>query len=228
MNADQAAATYGTQGHFLGDLDMAELVQNKIEDIKDAVRNTPSYEDHHAPLNADGTPQVKYLRDIIAEVAEGQMTIKDAQKRYWLDPTVVDAYESGLLTLENLQYYENGSEAAIQMIVESVAQTTELSYKTSYYSSLGEYVNGSTGAISCTSEIYKGSNGQGTCLDNDGKIFLAWNMRSKGGRLVSTGVYIARLEYRIKVGSKTLVKRTQDFLWGYRRGQVSAMEIGLE
>jgi hypothetical protein len=52
-------------------------------------------------------------------------------------------------------------------------------------------------------------------------------MRADNGRLVSTGVYIARLEYRIRVGTKTVVNRTQDFLWGVRRGKVNALDLGL-
>ena len=124
--------------------------------------------------------------------------------------------------------FENGSgtEADIKQIVEAVAENTELRYKATYYSSLGEFVNSNSDVITCNSDIFK-ENGQGTCLDNNGKLFLAWNMRAKNGRLASTGVYIARLEYRIKVGSKTVVDRTQDFLWGVRRGKVNALDFGL-
>ena len=64
-------------------------------------------------------------------------------------------------------------------------------------------------------------------LDNDGKLFLAWNMRSNSGRLASTGVYIARLKFRIKVNTKVITDRTQDFLWGVRRGQVNAIDLGI-
>jgi hypothetical protein len=91
---------------------------------------------------------------------------------------------------------------------------------------LGEFVNNNSNTITCNDEVFK-NNGQGTCLDNNGKLFLAWNMRAKNGRLASTGVYIARLEYRIKVGSKTIVNRTQDFLWGVRRGKANAIDLGL-
>jgi hypothetical protein len=107
-----------------------------------------------------------------------------------------------------------------------VAQSTELRYEATYYSSLGEFVNSYSNVITCNDDVFK-NHGQGTCLENNGKLFLAWNMRAKNGRLVSTGVYIARLAYRIKVGSKTVVDRTQDFLWGVRRGKANALDLGL-
>ena len=226
MNAEQAAAAYGTQGHFLGDLDMAELAQNEIANIVTAVKSTPTYMDHWATPNADGSLPTKNIEDIIAEVGSGQLSIRDAQKRYWVDPVIVEAYENGILDQNNVHNFARGSEADVQVIVAGVAQSTSFSYKTSYFSSLGQYVNGASGNFNCNSEMFK-KNGQGTCLDNNGKLFLAWNMRAKNGRLASTGVYIARLEYRIKVGGKTIVNRTQDFLWGYRRGKVTAFDLGL-
>jgi hypothetical protein len=52
-------------------------------------------------------------------------------------------------------------------------------------------------------------------------------MRSDAGNLVATGVYIARLQIRIKVNTKKITDRTQDFLWGVRRGTVNAKDFGL-
>jgi hypothetical protein len=40
-------------------------------------------------------------------------------------------------------------------------------------------------------------------------------------------VYIARLKFRIKVNTKVITDRTQDFLWGVRRGQVNAIDLGI-
>lgn len=128
-----------------------------------------------------------------------------------------------MINSQNVRKYQYDN---IKDIVEVVAQSTELFYKATYYSSLGEFVNSYSNVITCNDNVFK-ENGQGTCLENNGKLFLAWNMRADNGRLVSTGVYIARLEYRIKVGSKTVVNRTQDFLWGVRRGKANALDLGL-
>ena len=52
-------------------------------------------------------------------------------------------------------------------------------------------------------------------------------MRAEKGRLAATGVYIARLQVKIKVNTKVIIDRTQDFLWGVRRGKVNAIDLGL-
>ena len=217
LTAEQAAAAYGTQGHFLGNLDMAELVENEITAIVNAVREKASYTDEE-------TGATYTIEQIIAMVDGESMSISEAKDRFNLDPLIEEAYEAGILSSQNIDKFQNNPEA-IKQIVASVAETTEFDYKATYFSSLGEFVNSNANTITCNSDIFK-DNGRGNCLDNNGKMFLAWNMRAKNGRLASTGVYIARLEYRIKVGSKVIVKRTQDFLWGVRRGKVNAIDLG--
>jgi len=229
LSADQVAAIYGTQGHYLGDLDMAELVENEIAEIVKAVQATSSYVDKDEAEEAEKlgtTPKSYTIEDIIAMVDNGEMTIKEAKKKFGLDPVIVDAYENGLLNSENLAYYSRGTEADIQKIVSSVADQTELSYKAIYYSSLGHFVNMHSGTITCNDDIFK-EGGNKNCLENEGRLFLAWNMRSENGRLAATGVYIARLHVRIKVNTKIIIDRTQDFLWGVRRGQVNAIDLGI-
>ena len=225
LTAEQAAAAYGTQGHFLGDLNMAELVENEIADIMKAIQGNPVYTDKKADASK-GEKTTYTIEEIIAQVSSGQMSINEAKKKFDLDPIIVDAYKNNVLTNENVSNFSRGTEADVQKIVEVVAQSTELRYEATYYSSLGEFVNSYSNVITCNSDVFK-ENGQGTCLENNGKLFLAWNMRAKSGRLVSTGVYIARLAYRIKVGSKTMVNRTQDFLWGVRRGKANALDLGI-
>ena len=225
LTAEQAAAAYGTQGHFLGDLNMAELVENEIADIMKAIQGNPVYTDKKADASK-GEKTTYTIEEIIAQVSSGQMSINEAKKKFDLDPIIVDAYKNNVLTNENVSNFSRGTDADVQKIVEVVAQSTELRYEATYYSSLGEFVNSYSNVITCNDDVFK-EHGQGTCLENNGKLFLAWNMRANNGRLVSTGVYIARLAYRIKVGSKTMVNRTQDFLWGVRRGKANALDLGL-
>ena len=229
LTAEQAASVYGTQGHFLGDLNMAELVENEITEISRAVQGVPYYTDKDEAKAAEETgiaPKSYSIEEIIAAVDAGSMSINEAKKKFGLSDVIVDAYKNGILNSQNIDNFQRGTKEDIKQIVEAVAQNTELYYKATYYSSLGEFVNSNSDVITCNGDIFK-ENGQGTCLDNNGKLFLAWNMRAQNGRLASTGVYIARLEYRIKVGSKTVVNRTQDFLWGVRRGKANAIDLGL-
>ncbi len=229
ISAEAAAEEFGTQGHFLGDLDMAQLVENEIAEIVKAVQATSVYKDKEA-IKKDSTSaeaQKTYTIDqIISQVSSGQISIDQAKKKYGLDEKIVDAYKNGLLTKENLNNYTRGTEADIEKIVSAVADKTELRYKTIYYTSLGQFVNEESNVITCNDDIYK-QNGAKNCLGNDGKLFLAWNMRASNGRLASTGVYIARIQITVKVNSKVITDRTQDFLWGVRRGRVNAVDLGL-
>ena len=231
LSADQVSAIYGTQGHYLGDLDMAELVENEIAEIVKAVQDptkaTYKTKEEAKAEEETGVPARTYtLADILASVDRGEMSIKEAKKTFGLSEVIVDAYKNGLLTSENLQYYQRGTPADIQKIVSAVADKTELRYEAIYYSSLGHYVNSHSGTITCNDDIFK-EGGKQNCLENGGRLFLAWNMRSDGGRLASTGVYIARLIFRVKVNTKVIIDRTQDFLWGVRRGQINAIDLGL-
>ena len=231
LTAEQVAAEYGTQGHYLGDLDMAELVENEIAEIVKAVQNPDNgklvNKDEAKAVEKEGViPRTYTIEEVIAKVESGEMSIKDAQKKFDLNPVIVDAYENGLLNKENLKNYQSGTPADVQKIVSSVADKTELRYESIYYSSLGHYVNSHSGTITCNDDIFK-ANGSKNCLENNGRLFLAWNMRSDSGRLAATGVYIARLKFRIKVNTKVITDRTQDFLWGVRRGQVNAIDLGI-
>jgi len=232
MNAEQVAAVYGTQGHYLGDLDMAQLVENEIAEIVKAVQEVPSYTDRKATVTTDalgnvigGSPSYT-LEQIISEVSSGKMSIGDAKDRFGLSDVIVDAYENGLLTRENLPNYASGTEADIKVIVSAVADRTVLTYQTYYYTSLGHYVAGQSGSFSCNDDIFT-EGGRANCLDTDGKLFLAWNMRAKNDRLAATGVYIARLELKIRVNTKIITDKTQDFLWGVRRGKINAIDLGI-
>ena len=229
LSADEVAAIYGTQGHYLGDLDMAQLVENEIAEIVKAVQGTPYYTDKDEAEEAEEngtTPRNYSLDEIIALVDNGDMTIKEAKKKFGLDPVIVDAYKTGLLTSENLQNYARGTDADVKKIVDAVADNTELRYEAIYYTSLGHFVNRNSGVITCNDDIFKES-GAKNCLDNDGRFFLAWNMRGENGRLAATGVYIARIKIRVKVNRKVITDRTQDFLWGVRRGQINAIDLEL-
>ena len=154
------------------------------------------------------------------------MTIDDAQEKFDLSDIIVDAYEHGLLTVENLHYYASGTEADVEMIAQMVAANAELLYEATYYTSLGHFVNRQSGSIKCNDEIFQQGDAK-SCLDSDGRFFLAWNMRATSGRLAATGVYIARIEIKVTVNDKKISHQTRDFLWGVRRGKLNIADLGL-
>ena len=215
MTAKEVAQSYGSQGHYLGDLSISSLVKDEVTDLGAAIKN------FNAKSIETGGP---HLEEVITLVQTGQMSIDQANKTYHLGDNIVNAYKNGVITATDVTGIANGNSSVIEKVTRELAAQTTLEYKTQYFTSLGMFVNSTSGSFSCTDQFYNGN-----CLDthNDGKIFLAWNMKSKNGRLVGTGVYIARLTYKIRIGNRVIVDRTQDFLWGVRHGKTKGFEIDL-
>jgi fibro-slime domain-containing protein len=226
LTANQVGEIYGTQGHYLGDMNMSELVENEISEIAKVVKTSSMFEDKFATQN--GTPSTSVsLETIISMLERGDLSYKEAKERFGVSDVILNAVNNGLLNKDNLHNYMHGTEEDIKTIAESMADKTALSYKTIYYSSLGHFINEDAGQIACNDAIFK-TNDATNCLGNEGHLYLAWNMRSKKGRLAGTGVYIARLEIRLIVNGKRITKRTQDFLWGFRHGKLGIADFDLK
>ena len=71
------------------------------------------------------------------------------------------------------------------------------------------------GTIACSDPVVF----NGDCRTNPAKVFLAWNARSDKGRLVGTGAYISKLEWKVVAGNETVGKRDDTFTVGVRRGK---------
>ena len=226
LTANQVGEIYGTQGHYLGDMNMSELVENEISEIAKVVKANTIYEDKNAAQNGMASTSVS-LETIISMLDRKEISLKDAQNRFGLSDVLVHAIENELLTKDNLHNYMHGTPEDIKTIAEAMADKTELSYKTIYYTSLGHFVNNDEGRIACNDDIFK-TDGAENCLGNDGHLFLAWNSRDKKGRLIGTGVYIARLEIQLIVNGKRITKRTQDFFLGIRHGRITMLDIELK
>lgn len=161
--------------------------------------------------NAGNDVAALFQQIINGEISEGDLRDNGVSQE------VIDAIKSGRLTANNLDQFRDGNMTLI------APEDVSLSYETKYFSHLGHYVAGSSGTISCMDTTVYGKEG---CLVNSGNIFLAWNMRADDGRLAATGVYIARLHVKIKVGHKVVSNITRDLLWGVRRGQVNEIDVG--
>lgn len=181
---------------------IAKLTEDNIEASRDTLTEISSI---------STTTQTDLFNSIRAGLLDEKL------KQAGVSQTVIDAIKDGTLNEYNIEEFRNGSKSLI------ADDAIELFYRTRYYSQYGEYVGGTSKSIKCSDkEIY----GEEGCMKNKGKIFLAWNMRSNNGRLVGTGVYIARLELKIIVNGKTTMHQTRDKLWGVRRGKVN--KLGLE
>lgn len=145
--------------------------------------------------------------DVFAAIVNGSIAESDLQNA-GISKDVISAIKNGTITADNISMYRTAEQTLMN------ADQVTLTYTTRYYSHLGNYVGKSSGTISCsTTEVY----GEGGCAANKGRLFLAWNMRSKNGRLVGTGVYIARLQIKIHVAGQKKMDMTMDKSWGVRR-----------
>ena len=215
LTAKEVATSYGTQGHYLGELSLSSLVKDEVTNLTSAIKSV-----NNKNIEKNG----KTLEMILTEVQTGAISIDNANKKYKLGDEIVSAYKSGVIKATDVTGIANGNASIIEKVSREYAKRTTLEYKTQYFTSLGVFVNSTSNKISCVDSLFNGN-----CLDddNDGKIFLAWNMKSKNGRLVGTGVYIARLTYKIQIGRKTVADRTQDFIWGVRHGKTKGFTIDL-
>jgi len=176
---------------------LASLIETNIENSRDTTITT-SFAGYHD------------LESVFAAIQSGEISEKTL-KQYGVDQRVITAIKDGNLNANTIDSYRNGDASLID------PDEVKLSYQTRYYSHLGHYVNGESGTIRCSDPVYGGPDGTENCLTNNGNIFLAWNMRSSSGKMVATGVYVARLEFKISVSGKTIKDQTRDFLWGVRR-----------
>ncbi|SHK34435.1 fibro-slime domain-containing protein [Fibrobacter sp. UWEL] len=146
--------------------------------------------------------------DIFEQVRSGALD-KDLAAA-GVNQILVNAIKNGEVDEFNIESYRNGSKSLVS------DDAVFLVYHTYYYTQLGNYVGGTSGRIKCSDPSVYGERG---CLENKGRLFLAWNMRSDDGRLVGTGAYISRLELKIVMNGKTILRQSDDTIIGVRRGK---------
>lgn len=101
-----------------------------------------------------------------------------------------------------------------ELVVSSGADKEKiyLKYEADFFTNLGTFVSSAKGTVRCTDELFGGD-----CTVNSGNIYLGWNMRSKSGRLVGTGAYVALLKIKIGVLGGESQKKDVTRTWGIRR-----------
>jgi len=89
----------------------------------------------------------------------------------------------------------------------------QIKWEVNYFSNLGQFVNTQSGVVSCTDKNIFGTD----CVENPGNVFLMWNARSESGRFVGTGVFIAKLKFKIFSNGNLVGKQDETFSLGIRR-----------
>jgi hypothetical protein len=83
-----------------------------------------------------------------------------------------------------------------------------------YFTNLGQYVNSNKGGVSCSDALFNGD-----CTRNPGKVFLAWDGRSKQGRVVGTGAYVSKLSWKVRLGKEKVGTKDDTRTMGIIRGK---------
>ena len=149
------------------------------------------------------------------EVAEATAAWEGGVNTFAIPPemSLKDAVEQTGLPGQLLNYdmQELGLTASDSVPIDSI----RIEWEVSYFSNLGQFVNTAKGTVACSdAAVFNGD-----CRSNPAKVFLAWNARSDKGRLVGTGAYVSKLEWRVKAGGETVGKREDTFTMGVRRGK---------
>lgn len=87
-----------------------------------------------------------------------------------------------------------------------------IQYEVFYFSNLGHYINSTKENISCVDKVFDGD-----CSKNPGNLYLGWNARSESKRMVGTGAYLSRLNFKINAGVETVSKKDETFTFGVKR-----------
>ena len=96
---------------------------------------------------------------------------------------------------------------------EMVLAKAKIKWEVEYFSTLGQFVNAQNGSVACNDKAVFGTD----CVDNPGNVFLMWDAHTAKGRWVGTGVYIAKLKFKIFQGDKVVGKSDETFTLGIRR-----------
>jgi hypothetical protein len=151
---------------------------------------------HFVKINKQNTPPMtpQFIREIYVPLGKEIQDIANEQTML-----------GHLIGFDMANYIENASEPILPSQI-------EIQYQTAYYTNLGAYVNHASGQVSCSDSLFNGD-----CRINPGHLFIGWNLRSKQGRLVGSGAYIATLNFKVLAKGKVIAKSESTETWGVMR-----------
>ena len=96
-----------------------------------------------------------------------------------------------------------------------VLSKVKVKWDIEFFSSLGQYVNWVKGEFACNDKTIFGTD----CIQNAGNMFFEWDAMSDKGRMVGTGVYIAKFKFKIFSDKEVMGKGEETFTFGIRRNE---------
>lgn len=144
--------------------------------------------------------------DVVVELVDPELTLKEIIAEKGLPGQLVKFELKEVAKTLMLGSTENR---------DSVLSRVRLHWEIEYFSSLGQYVNTAMGDLACNDKSVFGTD----CIENTGNLFFMWDARSDKGRMVGTGVYIAKFKFKIFSDRDIVGKGDETFTFGIRRDE---------
>ena len=98
---------------------------------------------------------------------------------------------------------------------DEILSKVKVAWDIEFFTNLGHYVNWVKGEFGCNDKSIFGTD----CIQNPGNMFFEWNAMSDKGRIVGTGVYIAKFKFKIFTNNEVVGKGEETFTFGIRRNE---------
>ena len=97
---------------------------------------------------------------------------------------------------------------------DKILSQVKVKWEIEFFSSLGQYVNWvKSQEFACNDTAIFETD----CIRNVGNMFFEWDALSEKGRMVGTGVYIAKFKFKIFSDEEVMAKGEETFTFGIRR-----------
>ena len=105
---------------------------------------------------------------------------------------------------------------------DEILSKVKVAWDIEFFTNLGHYVNWVKGEFGCNDKAIFGTD----CIQNAGNMFFMWDAMSEKGRIVGTGVYIAKFKFKIFTNNEIVGKGEETFTFGIRRNEM--YEAGIQ
>ena len=150
--------------------------------------------------------------DVVPVRVDDGLTIKEVIEQEGLPGVLVKFQLNDYATTRLL---EDGNLKPGTLEYEEALSKVRVNWDIEFFSSLGQYVNWVKGEFACNDKSIFGSD----CIQNAGNMFFMWDAMSDKGRIVGTGVYIAKFKFKIFSDKEIMGKGEETFTFGIRRNE---------
>ena len=160
----------------------------------------------------DENPWVGGDKDVAPIRVDDNLTIKEIIDERGMPGVLVKFQLDDYATT---QLYAAGNPKPGTAEYNEVLSKVRVKWDIEFFTSLGHYVNWVKSEFACNdTAIFKTD-----CIRDAGNMFFEWDAMSDKGRIVGTGVYIAKFKFKIFSETEVMGKGEETFTFGIRRDE---------